>query len=29
MSRAKFAYAIWPWGFETKEQMVQAPKDVG
>ena len=29
MSKAKFAYAIWPWGLETKEQMIQALKDVG
>lgn len=28
MYKPKFAYAIWPWGLETKEQMIQALKDV-
>lgn len=29
MSNAKIACAVWPWGLETKEQMIQALKDVG
>lgn len=28
MNTERFAYAIWPWGTETREQMVQAAKDV-
>ena len=28
MSKQKFAYAIWPWGLNTKEQMIQALKDI-
>ena len=28
MYRPKIAYAIWPWGLDTKEQMVQALKDI-
>ena len=28
MAKQKFAYAIWPWGLNTKEQMIQALKDI-
>jgi hypothetical protein len=28
MSKAKLAYAVWPWGLQEKEQMVQAVKDM-
>jgi len=28
MLKAKFAYAIWPWGLEKKEQMITAIKDI-
>ena len=28
MFKQKFAYAIWPWGLNTKEQMIQALKDI-
>jgi sugar phosphate isomerase/epimerase len=28
MSKAKIACAVWPWGLETKEQMIQALRDV-
>lgn len=28
MLKAKFAYAIWPWGLKNKEQMVTAIKDI-
>jgi inosose dehydratase len=28
MEQAKLAYAIWPWGVESKENMVQAIKDI-
>ncbi|NLC45649.1 MAG: TIM barrel protein [Firmicutes bacterium] len=28
MRKGKLAYAIWPWGLEEKEQMIQALKDV-
>jgi len=28
MYKPKFAYAIWPWGLDTKEQMIQAVKDI-
>jgi len=28
MNKAKIACAIWPWGLETKEQMIQALKDI-
>ena len=28
MAKAQYAYAIWPWGLEKKEQMIQALKDV-
>jgi Sugar phosphate isomerases/epimerases len=28
MSNAKYAYAIWPWGIDTREQFIQALKDI-
>lgn len=28
MGKAKYAYAIWPWGLETKDQMIKALKEV-
>ena len=28
MFKQKFAYAIWPWGLNTKEEMIQALKDI-
>jgi inosose dehydratase len=28
MSKAKIAYAVWPWGLEKKEQLVQAVTDM-
>ena len=28
MSKAKLAYAIWPWGLKTKEQMISALQDI-
>ena len=28
MSKIKIGYAIWPWGVKTKDQMVQALKDI-
>ena len=28
MYKPKFSYAIWPWGLETKEQTIQALKDI-
>ena len=28
MYQPKFAYAVWPWGLDRKEQMIQALKDV-
>lgn len=28
MTKAKLAYAIWPWGLQTKEQLVQAVTDM-
>ena len=28
MYKPKFAYAIWPWGLNTKKQMIQALKDI-
>lgn len=28
MYKPKIAYAIWPWGLDTKEQMIQALKDI-
>jgi len=28
MKKPKYAYAIWPWGLESKDQMVQALRDI-
>ena len=27
-SKAKLAYATWPWGLETKDQLIQAVTDM-